>query len=129
MAFSNDSPRFVGLGSPANDYYGANRIGNNLFGNSVVALDAATGKYKWHFQTIHHDLWDWDLASPPTLITVTHNGKKIDAVAQSSKVGFLYVLNRDTGEPLWPIEERPVPKSDIPGEVAAPTQPYPTKPA
>jgi len=116
-------------GSAANDYYGANRVGNNLFANSVVALDAATGKYKWHFQTIHHDLWDWDLASPPTLISVMHNGKKVDAVAQSSKVGFLYVLNRDTGVPLWPIVERPVPKSDIPGEASSPTQPFPTKPA
>lgn len=120
---------FFSTGSAANDYFGGNRIGQNWFANSVVALDAATGKYKWHYQTIHHDLWDWDLASPPTLGTVMHNGKKVDIVAQASKVGFLYVLNRDTGEPLWPIEERPVPKSDIPGEQAWPTQPIPTKPA
>jgi quinoprotein glucose dehydrogenase len=101
----------------------------NLFGNSVVALDAATGKYRWHFQTVHHDLWDYDLPAPPNLISVVHNGKKIDAVAQTSKLGYIYTFNRDTGEPLFPIEEKPVPASDIPGEEAWPTQPIPTKPA
>lgn len=101
----------------------------NLFGNSVVALDARTGKYRWHFQTVHHDLWDYDLPAAPNLITVTHQGKKVDAVAQTSKLGYIYTFNRDTGEPLFPIEERAVPVSDIPGEQAWPTQPFPTKPA
>lgn len=119
---------FLATGSPTYDYYGKDRVGNNLFGNSVVALDARTGKYRWHFQTVHHDLWDYDLPAAPNLITVMHNGKKIDAVAQTSKLGYIYTFNRDTGEPLWPIEERPVPASDIPGEVTSPTQPFPTKP-
>lgn len=119
---------FLSTGSPAYDFYGADREGQNLFGNSVVALDASTGKHIWHFQTVHHDLWDYDLPAPPNLLTVTHNGKKIDAVAQTSKVGFLYVFNRETGEPLFPIEERPVPASDVPGEKAYPTQPFPLKP-
>ena len=104
------------------------RKGKNLFGNCVVALDAKTGKHIWHFQTIHHDLWDYDLPAPPNLVTVERDGKKIDAVAQTSKVGFLYVFNRETGEPLFPIEERPVPASDVPGEQAWPTQPFPLKP-
>lgn len=120
---------FFGTGSPTYDYYGKDRIGMNLFGNSVVALDARTGKYKWHFQTVHHDLWDYDLPAPPNLITVVHHGKKIDAVAQTSKLGYIYTFNRETGEPLFPIEERPVPASDIPGEQAWPTQPFPLKPA
>jgi quinoprotein glucose dehydrogenase len=120
---------FFATGSPTYDYYGKDRIGKNLFGNSVVALDAATGKYRWHFQTVHHDLWDYDLPAPPNLITVVHNGKKIDAVAQTSKLGYIYTFNRETGEPLFPIEEKPVPASDIPGEEAWPTQPIPTKPA
>jgi quinoprotein glucose dehydrogenase len=118
---------FLATGSPAYDFYGADRKGKNLFGNCVIALDAATGKYIWHFQTIHHDLWDYDLPAPPNLVTVTRNGKKIDAVAQCSKIGFLYVFNRETGEPLFPIEERPVPQSDVPGEETWPTQPYPVK--
>lgn len=120
---------FFATGSPTYDYYGKDRIGMNLFGNSVVALDARTGKYKWHFQTVHHDLWDYDLPAPPNLITVVHRGKKIDAVAQTSKLGYIYTFNRETGEPLFPIEERPVPASDIPGEQAWPTQPFPLKPA
>ncbi len=119
---------FLATGSPTYDYYGKDRVGNNLFGNSVVALDARTGKYRWHFQTVHHDLWDYDLPAAPNLITVIQNGKKIDAVAQTSKLGYIYTFNRDTGVPLWPIEERPVPTSDIPGEVTSPTQPFPTKP-
>ena len=119
---------FLATGSPAYDFYGADREGKNLFGNCVVALDAKTGKYIWHFQTIHHDLWDYDLPAPPNLVTVTRDGKKIDAVAQTSKVGFLYVLNRETGESLFPIGERPVPASDVPGEKAWPTQPFPLKP-
>jgi len=120
---------FFATGSPTYDYYGADRKGKNLFGNSVVAVNARTGEYIWHFQTVHHDLWDYDLPAPPNLVTVEHDGKTIDAVAQTSKVGFLYVLNRETGEPLFPIEERPVPQSDIPGEEAWPTQPFPLKPA
>jgi quinoprotein glucose dehydrogenase len=119
---------FLGTGSPSYDFYRNDRIGENLFGNCVVALDAKTGKHIWHFQTIHHDLWDYDLPAPPNLVTVYKNGKKIDAVAQTSKVGFLYVLNRETGESLFPIEERPVPASDVPGEQAWPTQPFPLKP-
>jgi len=119
---------FFGTGSPSYDFYGYDRIGKNLFGNCIVALDARTGKYIWHFQTVHHDLWDYDLPAPPNLVTIERNGKKIDAVAQTSKVGFLYVLNRETGESLFPIVERPVPASDVPGEQAWPTQPFPVKP-
>jgi quinoprotein glucose dehydrogenase len=114
------------LGSPTYDFDGADRHGSNLFGNCLLALNARTGKRLWHFQTVHHDLWDYDLTTAPQLITVTQNGKKIDAVAQPSKNGFLFVFNRVTGKPLWPIEERPVPKSDMPDEEAWPTQPFPT---
>jgi quinoprotein glucose dehydrogenase len=119
---------YVPLASPRYDFYGGNRKGANLFGNSLVALDARTGKRLWHFQFVHHDLWDYDLPAAPKLLTVEHNGKKVDAVAQPTKMGFLFVFNRVTGEPLWPIEERAVPKSDVPGEEAWPTQPFPTKP-
>jgi len=119
---------FLATGSPSYDFYGSDRAGKNLFGNCVVALDAKTGNYIWHFQTIHHDLWDYDLPAPPNLVTVERDGKKTDAVAQTSKVGFLYVLNRETGAPLFPVEERPVPASDVPGEQAWPTQPFPLKP-
>jgi quinoprotein glucose dehydrogenase len=115
-------------GSATYDYYGADRVGDNLFANSLIALDARTGKRLWHFQTVHHDLWDYDLVSAPQLITVRQNGKTIDAVAQSSKHGFLFAFDRVTGKPLWPIEERPVPKSDVPGEQTSPTQPFPTAP-
>ena len=110
------------------DFYGGRRHGANLFANTVLALDAATGKRIWHFQIVHHDLLDKDLPCPPVLLTVTHKGKKIDAVAQGTKHGLLFVFNRETGEPLWPIEERPVPASDLEGEKAWPTQPFPTKP-
>jgi quinoprotein glucose dehydrogenase len=113
-------------GSPTYDYYGADRIGDNLFSDCLIAIDVRTGKRLWHFQTVHHDLWDYDPCAAPQLITVMHNGKKVDAVALASKTSFLYVFDRVTGEPLWPIEERPVPKSDIPGEVSSPTQPFPT---
>lgn len=119
---------FVPLGSPSYDFYGADRKGANLYGNSVVALDAETGKHIWHFQTVHHDLWDYDLPAPPNLVTIRRDGKEIDAVAQTTKTGFLFVLDRDTGEPLFPVEERNVPPSNIPGEEAWPTQPFPTKP-
>jgi quinoprotein glucose dehydrogenase len=117
---------FVPLGSPTYDYYGADRIGAGLFGNCILALDARTGKRLWHFQAVHHDLWDYDFCSAPQLITVDHEGKKIEAVAVAGKQGFLYVFERLTGKPLWPIEERPVPQSTMPGEQTWPTQPYPT---
>ena len=119
---------FVPTGSPTHDLYGADRAGNNLFGNSLIALDARTGKRRWHFQTVHHDLWDYDLASAPKLLTVRNNGRNVDIVAQAGKTGFLYVFERLTGKPLWPIEERPVPRSEVPGEMSSPTQPFPTKP-
>ena len=115
-------------GSPTYDYYGADRIGANLFGTSLVALDARTGKRLWHFQMVHHDLWDYDNSAAPQLTTIRHNGQDVDVVAQAGKTGFLYVFDRVTGEPIWPIEERPVPKSDVPGEQAWPTQPFPTAP-
>ncbi len=111
------------------DFYGAARHGDNLFANSLIALDAATGRRLWHFQIVHHDLLDKDLPCAPVLLTVTHGGKRIDAVAQGTKHGQLFVFNRVTGEPLWPIEERPVPASALRGEKAAATQPFPTKPA
>jgi quinoprotein glucose dehydrogenase len=120
---------FLALGSPSYDFYGADRKGKNLFGNSVVALDAETGQYIWHFQTVHHDLWDYDLPAPPNLVTIERDGKKIDAVAQTSKIGFLYMFHRETGEPLFPIEEREVPASNVPEEETWPTQPFPLKPA
>jgi quinoprotein glucose dehydrogenase len=116
------------LGSPTYDYYGADRIGANLFGNCLLALDARTGKRRWHFQAVHHDLWDYDLTAAPQLITVRRNGRSIDAVAIATKQGFMFVFDRVTGEPVFPIEERPVPKSDMPGEQAWPTQPFSTLP-
>lgn len=119
---------YLPLASPSYDFYGGNRKGMNLFGNSLVALDARTGKRLWHFQFVHHDLWDYDLPAAPKLLTVMHNGKKVDTVAQPTKMGMLFVFDRVTGEPLWPIEERKVPKSDVPGEAAWPTQPFPTLP-
>ena len=119
---------YIPFGAARYDFYGANRHGQNLFGNSVVALDARTGKRLWHFQTVHHDLWDYDLPTAPRLLTVKHDGKTVEAVAQPTKQGFLFVFNRATGEPLWPVEERPVPQTDVPGEQTWPTQPYPTKP-
>ena len=119
---------FVPLTSPSYDYYGGDRGGDNLFSDSIVALDCETGKRRWHFQTIHHDLWDWDLPSPPSLVTVIRDGKKIPAVTVIAKTGFVFVFNRLNGEPLFPIEERPVPKGDIPGEYYSPTQPFPAKP-
>lgn len=119
---------FAPTGSPTHDLYGADRAGENLFGNCLLALDARTGKRLWHFQTVHHDLWDYDLTAAPKLLTVRRNGKPVEIVAQAGKTGFLYVFERLTGNPLWPIEERPVPKSVVPGEVSSPTQPFPTRP-
>ena len=116
------------LGSPTYDLYGADRTARTCSAIRLLALDARTGKRLWHFQVVHHDLWDYDLVTAPKLLTVRHNGKMVDVVAQATKFGFLYVFNRVTGEPLWPIEERPVPKSDVPGEQSWPTQPFPTTP-
>ncbi len=117
------------LGSPTYDFYGADRKGANLFSDCLLALDARTGKYLWHYQLIHHDLWDYDATTAPQLVTVQHDGKKVDAIAEASKQGFLYVFDRVTGKPLWPIVERPVPQSRVPGEASWPTQPFPTGPA
>jgi quinoprotein glucose dehydrogenase len=119
---------YIPLGSANYDFYGADRLGQNLFADCLLALDARTGKRLWHFQTVHHDLWDFDNVSAPQLVTVRHNGRRVDAVAHAGKTGFLYVFDRVSGKPLWPIEERPVPKSEMPGERAWPTQPFPTKP-
>ena len=115
---------FVPTGSAAPDYYGALRLGNNRYANSVVALKGSTGRVVWSFQTVHHDLWDYDNASPPALVTVTKDGARIPAVVQATKTGMLFVLNRETGAPVFPVEERPVPASDIRGEEASPTQPF-----
>ena len=119
---------YVPLGSPTYDFYGLDRIGAGLFGTSVVALDARTGKRRWHFQFVHHDLWDSDPSSAPVFTTIRQNGRNRDVVALTSKTGWLYVLDRATGEPIWPIEEKPFPKSEVPGEQSWPTQPIPTKP-
>lgn len=119
---------FLPFGSPSYDFYGADRQGQGLFGNSLVALDAATGKLIWYFQVVHHDLWDYDLPAPPNLVTVRRDGREIPAVAQVTKTGFVFVLDRLTGKPLFPVEERPVPQSKIPGEATWPTQPFPVKP-
>ncbi len=120
---------FVPTGSASPDYYGGERLGDNLFANSIVALRADTGEHVWHFQTVHHDLWDYDVASPPLLFDIHRDGKTIPAIAVGSKTANLFILNRETGEPIFGVEERPVPKSDVPGEVAAATQPFPVKPA
>jgi len=119
---------FVPLTSPASDYYGGDRHGANLFGDCLLALDAATGKRIWHFQTVHHDLWDWDLPAQPILVTIRRDGKDIPAVAQVTKTGFVFLLDRLTGEPLHPVEERPVPQTTVPGEKTWPTQPFPVRP-
>ena len=119
---------YVPLGSPTYDFYGADRPGANLFGTSIVALDARTGTRRWHFQLVHHDLWDLDPSAAPQLVTIRHNGRARDVVVVSSKTTWLYVFDRVTGEPVWPIEERPVPKSDMPGEESWATQPHPTNP-
>jgi quinoprotein glucose dehydrogenase len=119
---------YVPLGSPTDDFYGADRHGDNLYGNSLVALDAKTGKLQWYQQLVHHDLWDFDPAAAPILFDVRRNGKLVPAVAQITKMGLLFVFNRVTGEPLYGMEERPVPQSDVPGEKTSPTQPFPLKP-
>ena len=119
---------YLPFGTPTNDWYGGHRPGDNLFAESLVAVDCETGERRWHFQAIHHGLWDYDLPTPPILVDINVDGKPIKAAAQPSKQGFLYVLDRATGEPVWPIEERPVPQSGVPGERTSPTQPFPTKP-
>lgn len=116
------------FGGPNTNYWGGDRKGNDLFANSVVALDAATGKLKWYFQAVHHDLWDYDLPPAPTLFDVTVSGKKVPLLAQVGKTGYMYILNRVTGEPVFGIKETPVPASDVPGEQSSPTQPIPVKP-
>jgi quinoprotein glucose dehydrogenase len=119
---------YVPLASPVPGAYGGDRKGANLYGNSVVALDVRTGKYRWHFQTIHHDLWDADPPAPPALFDLVRNGRTVPALAVTTKSGYMYILNRETGQPVFGVEERPVAKSDVPGEWASPTQPIPVKP-
>ena len=119
---------YAPLGSPTSDYYGGDRKGANLYGNAVVALDAATGRLKWHQQLVHHDLWDFDLPAAPTLVDVKRGGRTIPAVAVMTKVTTLFLFDRVTGEPIYGMEERPVPKSTVPGEASWPTQPFPVKP-
>jgi quinoprotein glucose dehydrogenase len=120
---------YVPTGSAVYDFYGGDRIGNDLFADSLIALEAATGKRIWHFQGVHHDLWDRDFPAPAALVTVTHAGQRVDAIAQTTKSGLLYVFDRTTGKSLFPIQELPFPKSNVPGEVTSPTQPFPTLPA
>jgi quinoprotein glucose dehydrogenase len=120
---------YIPAESPTSDYYGGYRPGNNLYANSVIALNAKTGKKVWHFQTTHHDIWDFDPPTAPILADITADGRPVKAVIQLTKQGFAFVLDRTNGKPVWPIEERPVPKSDVPGEWTSPTQPFPTKPA
>ena len=130
--FALDAARgilYAPTGSAVSDFYGADRVGDDLFADSLLALDAASGRRLWHFQTTHHDIWDRDLPSPPSLVTVRRGNQRIDAVAQTSKQGYVYLFDRITGAPLFPIQERPYPASDVPGEVAAPTQPLPLVPA
>jgi quinoprotein glucose dehydrogenase len=129
--FTADTERgilYMPFGSANNDYYGTDRKGSNLFANSLVAVDAATGKLKWHFQAIHHDLWDYDLPVPPILFDVVHGSERIPAVGAMSKMGMLFILNRVTGKPIYGVEERPVPAGAVPGEDYSPTQPFPVKP-
>jgi quinoprotein glucose dehydrogenase len=119
---------YLPVESPTSDFYGGHRPGDNLYGESLVCVDLKTGKKKWHYQIVHHPIWDYDLSSPPILADINVNGRAIKAVAVPSKEAFLYVFDRVTGQPVWPIEERPVPQSDVPGEKTSPTQPFPTKP-
>src|SRR6266571_3325376 len=118
---------YLPVEDPTSDYYGGHRPGNNLFGDTLVCVDVKTGQRKWHFQIVHHPIWDYDLSSAPILLDINVNGKAIKAVALPSKEAFLYVFDRITGQPVWPIEEKPVPQSDVPGEKTAKTQPFPTK--
>ena len=119
---------YIATEGSTSDFYGGYRPGNNLYANSVLALDAKTGKRVWHFQLTHHDIWDFDPPTAPIVADITADGRPVKAVIQLTKQGFAFVLDRTTGKPVWPIEERPVPKSDVPGEWTSPTQPFPTKP-
>ena len=119
---------FLPVGNPTNVYYGGQRLGDNLFAESLVVLDANTGQRQWHFQFVHHGIWDYDLATQPMLMPITVDGQSIDAVTQLTKQGLVFVFDRASGEPVWPIEERPVPQSNVPGERTSPTQPFPTRP-
>lgn len=119
---------YVPTASPKYNFYGADRHGADLFGDCLLALDARTGKLLWYFQMVHHDIWDYDNTAAPKLLTVWHDGRRVDAVAQAAKTGFVWVFDRVTGKPLWPVEERPEPQSDVPGEETWPTQPFPLKP-
>jgi quinoprotein glucose dehydrogenase len=119
---------YLPVSTPSNDFYGGRRPGQNLFGESIVCLDAATGMRKWHFQTVHHGLWDYDLPSPPNVVSIKPDGRSVDAVVQLTKQGLVFVFDRITGQPVWPVEERAVPSSDVPGEQSWPTQPFPSKP-
>jgi quinoprotein glucose dehydrogenase len=120
---------YMPVSSPAGNYWGGDRPGANLFGNSIVAIDAETGKYRWHFQTVHHDLWDFDMPSPPVLVDITQNGRRIPALVSIGKTGYMFILNRVTGKPIFGVEERPVAKGNVPDEWYSPTQPFPVKPA
>lgn len=129
---SADSERnlvFIPTDTPTNDYYGGDRLGDNLFGTSLIALDAGTGERVWHFQMVHHDVWNMDNPNAPKVVDVMVDGELVPMVVETTKQGWAYVFNRETGEPVWPMEERPVPESDVPGERVSPTQPFPTKPA
>ncbi len=119
---------YVPVSGPGANFYGGDRPGTNLFGNTLVALDAQTGKLKWYFQTVRHELWDYNLPPAPGLIDITRNGKKMPALAQVGKSGYMFILDRVTGKPVFGVEERPVAKSNVPGEVSYPTQPFPLKP-
>src|SRR5262245_19354176 len=120
---------YMPVAGPAGNYWGGDRPGNNLFANSIVAVNAETGKYLWHFQTVHHDLWDSDMPNPPALVDIMQNGRRIPALASVGKTGFMFILDRVTGKPIFGVEERPVPKGNVPGEWYSPTQPFPIKPA
>jgi quinoprotein glucose dehydrogenase len=127
-SFTMDSERgivYFGTGSPSYDHWGGNRLGDNLFGNCIMALDAETGERVWHFQVVHHDLWDFDIPCAPTLVTIMKDGEKVDALAQPTKMGHLFLLNRENGQPIFPINEKTVPQSTLPGEKSSPTQPFP----
>src|SRR6185295_17340546 len=119
---------YLPLTSATNDMYGGHRLGNNLFANTLVCVKCATGERVWHYQIVHHDLWDYDLPAAPVLGDITVGGRRIKAVVQVTKQAFAFVFDRTNGQPVWPIEERPVPVSDTPGERTSPTQPFPTKP-